>query len=69
MNALFDVCHEGHYVSVLPTGVDSSNLIDMTEIGSRFRTYINPRTGEIHDCAVYHQQLVEFVEDLNAREL
>lgn len=37
----------------LPSGMNRFDLVDITVIGDRWRRYLDTKTGEIHDGAVY----------------
>lgn len=37
----------------LPTGIDKSNLVDVTRIGDQWRKYLDTSTDKLHDCAKY----------------
>jgi hypothetical protein len=43
----------GEPVSILPAGMDRSNLRDVTRVGDAYRRYLNERTGEEIDCMQY----------------
>lgn len=45
--------------SVLPEGFDTTNLVEVTELDSRYVKYVNTVTGEIIDCETYTKQLEE----------
>jgi hypothetical protein len=50
--------------SCLPTYISTGDLIDITRIGDRWRRYINPKTNEIHDGAVYYQRYLDYLNSV-----
>lgn len=47
------------FTSVLPEGFDTTNLVEVIELDSRYVKYLNTVTGEIIDCEAYAKQLEE----------
>ena len=45
--------------SFLPTALDKSRLVDVTQPYHAFRVYLDMRTGDTHDGAVYFQRAQE----------
>lgn len=58
----FVVKHEGFFVSVLPVGFDTTDLVQVRDFGSRYVKYLNTVTGELIDCEVYAKQLEELLK-------
>ena len=40
----------------LPAGLDTSNFIDASVLGSRWRIFYDTKTGKRHDCAECAEQ-------------
>lgn len=57
----YTIDHSTMPPSFLPADLDRSNLIDVTRLQDPFRRYMDVRTGEIHDGAVYAAAAVEMV--------
>ena len=45
----------------LPVELDTSDLLDITADGDRWRKYFDPVTGTTHDCADYYDQALELM--------
>lgn len=53
---MFDVDHSTFPPSCLPSDLDSTDLIDITELRHAWRVFMEPN-GRIHDGAVYFEQM------------
>jgi len=48
-------------ITCLPVGLDQSDFIDITPIGSMYRVFLDTKTGKKHDCKEYHAKYVELL--------
>ena len=60
---LYTVDHSTMPPSCLPTHLDRSNLVDITQVFDSWRRYLDKRTGETHDGAVYAAELRRLAGD------
>lgn len=50
---LYEVDHGMEPPSCLPTDLDRCNLVDITRVSDSWRRYLDSKTGQTHDGAVY----------------
>ena len=43
--------------SCLPSGIDMSSLIDVTQIQDRWKRYMDTKTKKLHICAEYYAKM------------
>jgi len=43
------------YIIFLPIDVNEFELIDISDMGSPFKKFLDPKTNKIHDCKKYYR--------------
>ena len=41
-----------------PENLDATGFLNMSRIGDRWAIFLNPDTGEVHDCKVYYSEVL-----------
>lgn len=60
---MYEVDHSTMPPSCLPTHLDRSSLVDITKLSDSWRVYLDTRTGQTHDGAVYAEEMRRLIGD------
>lgn len=55
----FVICDNSCPKTCFPKELDTSEFIDITTISDVWGRFLNPATGDIHNCADYYQAAME----------
>lgn len=47
----------GFPATCFPAGLDTSELIEVTTVSDSWGKFLDPQTGQVHDCAEYYEAM------------
>jgi len=58
---IFVLDQSGHVTFCFPEGLDTSGFIEVTCVGDSFKKFLDPSTGDVHDCRDHYNDLMGIV--------